>query len=530
MKKTLLIFGVCAAVLLAGVGWISLTAVRLDRAGERMRARAALEENVRLALWRMDSDVAPLIAREAARPTGEYTTGALGWPPPSRILLHFRFDADGVATTPEPASASGVAERLAALRTHVTRGSLVAALPIARAEEATKGAIDGTISIEGQSSKNSAEWQARARNVELNASYQQQRVFDANVASPDAAMTPLWIDGQLLLARRVVGDTLEGVWLDWPAIREWLAEDVRDLLPGAALEAASGAKDPQRMLASLPVTLSPGAFQAPASAGSGPPLALILGVTWGGVLLAAIAVLVLLVGALALGERRAAFVSAVTHELRTPLTTLRTYTEMLADGMITDEQKRTTYVSTLRREAVRLSNLVENVLVYARLERGRVAGRAEDRGVRDLWETVAPRPTERAAQAGLALEVDLPADLRVRADPSAVEQVLFNLVDNACKYAPSGGPITITAAPAAGGRVALRVRDHGPGVARAERRKLFRPFSRSAEQAAGKAPGVGLGLALSRRLARAMDGDLILEDGEGASFALVLPAAAAAVT
>ncbi len=96
-------------------------------------------------------------------------------------------------------------------------------------------------------------------------------------------------------------------------------------------------------------------------------------------------------------------------------------------------------------------------------------------------------------------------------------------MDNACKYAAQAADrrVRISAA-AEGARVVLRVVDAGPGIAAADRRWLFAPFARSAERAAGSAPGVGLGLALCRGLARAMGGDLVLEEGPGARLALRL--------
>jgi ATP-binding cassette subfamily B protein len=146
------------------------------------------------------------------------------------------------------------------------------------------------------------------------------------------------------------------------------------------------------------------------------------------VLLAAAMLGVLLVGTVALSERRAAFVSAVTHELRTPLTTLRTYTEMLAGGMV-PEEKRPGYLETLSSQATRLAHLVDNVLLYSRLERGRGPARLERCDARELVEAARPRLEERAAAAGMTVEVEAPAGLTARADPSAVEQILFNLVD-----------------------------------------------------------------------------------------------------
>jgi signal transduction histidine kinase len=240
---------------------------------------------------------------------------------------------------------------------------------------------------------------------------------------------------------------------------------------------------------------------------------------------------VLLKGVLTLSERRAAFVSAVTHELRTPLTTLRMYAEMLADDMVRDEKSRREYLITLHREADRLTHLVENVLAYAQLERGNVQTKIQPLTAAELLKQAGDRLTHRAAQANFKLRIAASRqDLQqvVLADPAAVERILFNLVDNACKYADSATErsleMSIASQP---GRLLFKLRDHGPGLSDRERKRLFQPFRKSARDAAHSAPGIGLGLALSRRLARQLDGELALEDGvqRGACFVLSLPIA-----
>jgi C4-dicarboxylate-specific signal transduction histidine kinase len=122
------------------------------------------------------------------------------------------------------------------------------------------------------------------------------------------------------------------------------------------------------------------------------------------------------------------------------------------------------------------------------------------------------------------------AETGVRANALALEQILFNLVDNACKYAAGAADKRIEIAGAAeGGRVLLHVRDHGPGVHDAQVSKLFRAFSKSAQEAANTAPGLGLGLALSRQLAESLGGGLELRrepSGQiGAHFVVFLPVA-----
>jgi signal transduction histidine kinase len=240
---------------------------------------------------------------------------------------------------------------------------------------------------------------------------------------------------------------------------------------------------------------------------------------------------VLLSGVLSLSERRAAFVSAVTHELRTPLTTFQLYTEMLDEGLVSDEEKRSEYLKTLRGEAARLGHLVENVLAYARIDRSRQPIHVEEISLTDLIERVTGRLQQRAERSGMQLSV-VPIKegtaIVVSVDPSGVERVLINLVDNACKYAETAANRTIEmSCNIRKSLVDVRVRDFGPGATPKERKRLFRLFAKSARDAAGSKPGVGLGLALSRELARKQGGDLSIDGSvtDGACFVLSLPQA-----
>jgi signal transduction histidine kinase len=251
-------------------------------------------------------------------------------------------------------------------------------------------------------------------------------------------------------------------------------------------------------------------------------------IAWCSSLFAAIAVAALLRGVLSLSERRASFVSAVTHELRTPLTTFRMYAEMLAEGMVSDGKQQQTYLETLRVEADRLSHLVDNVLQYARLERGAHAKRRVSMDLADLRLRSEVRLSERAALAGMKLVSELSdedAHLRVHTDPAAVEQILFNLVDNACKYAAAAEKQIEVTWTADRRHARIRVRDHGPGISGRQARKLFQPFSKSDQEAAQTAPGIGLGLALCRRLAVELGGVLsyVPQQQSGAVFELSLP-------
>lgn len=351
---------------------------------------------------------------------------------------------------------------------------------------------------------------------------------------------------RLLLARRVLYNdqvAVQGCWLNWSKIKEMLLEEVADLFPEAELVPVTSESQvqPGRRLATLPVQLViPGPtiastipqfdFAKPVASvdTSLSPLQLSLIVAWVCLLIAMLAVAFFLRGVVALSERRGAFVSAVTHELRTPLTTFRMYAEMLSEGMVRKPEQQQKYVDTLRVEADRLYHLVENVLAYARLERGRHA-RREHIEVNELIERVQPRLTDRALQSEMKLDVEFDAAEKgscLYSDPSAIEQILFNLVDNAAKYAVNTTDKRIILQVSSNDtQVMIRVRDHGPGILPKDRARLFHPFSKSVDEAARTAPGVGLGLALCRRLAKALGGHLQLEADSvaGASFLLELP-------
>lgn len=343
-----------------------------------------------------------------------------------------------------------------------------------------------------------------------------------------SAFTPRWLGDDLVLLRRAYrGESglLQGVWLEWEAVEAWLLAQAGDLLPAGDLVPAEGAPDPGRSLALLPARLVPGPMPEVVPP-DWTPVRLTLAAAWGAALLALLGVAGLLVGSVRLSQRRADFVSAVSHELRTPLTTFRLYAEMLRDGMVGESDRRS-YLETLSGEADRLEHLVGNVLAFSRLERRAGPSRLDSRPLGELLAPAVARLRERAARGGLTLEESVPEALArtpVRADPAAVEQILTNLVDNACKYAAHcRPPVLHLEAEARGRTVVLRVRDHGPGIAPRDRRRLFRPFHKSARHAAETAPGVGLGLALCRRMARAQGGRLRLaRTAEGAVFELAL--------
>jgi len=355
-------------------------------------------------------------------------------------------------------------------------------------------------------------------------------------STPFSAITdfrPLWLGDALLLTRRVATaqkEWIQGAWLDWNKLRAEMLAAVQDRFPNAQIvPAPENAGSGVHLLASLPVQLIPGAVMfGPLPFWS--PLKASLGIAWLCVLLAVAAVALVLRGMMALSERRASFVSSVTHELRTPLATFKLYSEMLADGMVKEETKKQQYLETLTGEADRLGHLVENVLAYSRIERGKGPAAAAAVPVSDLLHRIEPRLNQRALMAGMDFSVNAPPEvmsLALRTDAGAVEQILCNLVDNACKYGRrDGAPGMIELVVSRERRrVCFTVRDHGHGIPRGEQNTIFLPFHKSAREAAHTAPGVGLGLALCRRLAAELRGTLEIDRTwkHGAAFVLRLP-------
>lgn len=368
-----------------------------------------------------------------------------------------------------------------------------------------------------------------------------------------STLEPRWVaddsgELQLVFVRTATVEgraVVQGVWLDWDALRGDLLESVNDVLPDSSLVPVypSGALMTNvYQLATIPVAfIPPNAANTPRWHWSPTKIGLL--VTWIAILSTIIAVGAVLRAAIVLSERRGRFVSAVTHELRTPLTTFRLYSQMLADGMVTDEQVRTDYLSILKRESERLTGIVENVLEYARLTRKRSI-KEKAAGVQTLSPGALiarfrPALSRRAGQSNLDLVVsmDLEAyqDRTVTIDPHAVERIMMNLVENACKYAsPSEDDDTpiedvdtrihldVTVEK---DTLELLVADHGHGIAPGEGARIFGEFQRGWRGLSNARSGLGLGLALSRGLAREMDGDLVLTKrrGHGAEFLLTIP-------
>ncbi|HUQ53870.1 MAG TPA: HAMP domain-containing sensor histidine kinase [Gammaproteobacteria bacterium] len=236
------------------------------------------------------------------------------------------------------------------------------------------------------------------------------------------------------------------------------------------------------------------------------------------------------VGQMRLARQQQDFVSAVSHELKTPLTSIRMYGEMLKAGWA-DDAKRQTYYDYIHSESERLSRLIENVLQLARLTRNTQRFDLRSVTVAELLDLVRSKVATQVERAGftLTLRNETPEGTAVVADADCFAQIFINLVDNALKFSAGATTKTVEIAARRGGdgKVLLTVRDFGPGVPKTQMKKIFELFYRAENELTRETVGTGIGLALVRQLAAAMDARVDVRNCEpGAEFRLQFPPAA----
>ncbi len=226
-----------------------------------------------------------------------------------------------------------------------------------------------------------------------------------------------------------------------------------------------------------------------------------------------------------LAQKKDDFISAVSHELRTPLTSIRMYAEMLEKNWVKSQDKVVEYYGNMRQESERLSRLIENVLDFSRIQRGRkkYAFNAGDinKCVADVVEMMRPY----AVQNGFSIRIEPGQIEESTFDADAVTQIVVNLLDNALKYAREAEDKTITVRTKTDGKfTVIEVEDHGPGVPHRQRNKIFEQFYRSAAESTRETAGTGLGLALVKKFAEAHNGfvEIISAKPTGAIFRVAL--------
>ncbi len=225
------------------------------------------------------------------------------------------------------------------------------------------------------------------------------------------------------------------------------------------------------------------------------------------------------------------FVANVSHELKTPLALVRMFGEMLQSGRVASDEKRKEYLDIIVNESERLSNLIENVLDFARVERGREAYELAEGDVGAVVTRAAQVLRYRAEREKVSLDVDVRPNLpECRIDDRALQLAVINLIDNAIKYGHTKeNSIVRVVVALEDGAVAIRVTDDGPGIAKAERERIFERFVRGASRTAKDGVpirGSGIGLALVKHIAESHGGTARVESevGHGSTFIVTIPA------
>lgn len=224
-----------------------------------------------------------------------------------------------------------------------------------------------------------------------------------------------------------------------------------------------------------------------------------------------------------LSNLKSEFVANVSHELKTPLALVRMFGELLQTGRADTEEKRKQYLSIIVNESDRLNALIENVLDFAKVERGQAAYEFSPGRVAEPVNRAVDACRVRAERDGIALELSLEPVPELLIDERAVEIAVINLVDNALKYAPEGKRVTVAVRPAPHG-VEVSVTDQGPGIAPEDRKRIFDRFVRGKSASGKQVRGSGIGLSLVKHIAEAHGGSIRVSDAlpHGSIFTLRL--------
>jgi two-component system phosphate regulon sensor histidine kinase PhoR len=219
------------------------------------------------------------------------------------------------------------------------------------------------------------------------------------------------------------------------------------------------------------------------------------------------------------------FVANVSHELRTPLTTIKGYAETLLDGALKEDQAFQ-FVQVIKRHTDRLTKIVEDLLMLSRIETKEFQLKLEVVSVQDFIDDIIDFVKEPAEKKKISLSRnEIPSSLAAQADRSYLEQILINLLDNAIKYTPEGGRVTVSAIEGDSKVIQFLVADNGIGIPKEDLSRIFERFYRVDKGRSKEMGGTGLGLSIVKHLVQAHGGRVWVESqpGKGSTFYFTLP-------
>ncbi len=228
-----------------------------------------------------------------------------------------------------------------------------------------------------------------------------------------------------------------------------------------------------------------------------------------------------------LENTRKEFVANVSHELRTPLSMIKGYVETLINGAKDDPAVATRFLQTIAKHADRLTYLIEDLLTISRLESGQIVLSLQRVELRPLVDDVLNDLRSRAGDKRFTLENQVPVEMFVRADADRLQQVLFNLVDNAIKYGRAEGRVEVLARSTEDRMVEVSVKDNGPGIPSDSIERIFERFYRVDKARSREQGGTGLGLSIVKHIIQSHGGEVWAQSevGQGTTFFFTLPVA-----
>lgn len=533
-------FAICLAAMFAILAWITTSMLDMEARNARELERKRADERVRLCLWRMDSFMVNFLL-EANRLSPASFAEKSGMksqsPSSSDYYVKAYFEVEQPTGIP-------FAPPLKTLIPPAVPETMTAKLRESRPPPPTTPSSRepsrferGPVTSQALPETDAGLWMLSSRTVPGWSFRSGEQVApDSDVERFPLSVTPFeseWIDSDLVLTRKVDmpwHTVTQAVWMDWQRLRLMLTETAQDILPGARIVAYTHARakpdDVTRLMANIPVMLEPGPISPEQQDTGQEMLRYSLGLVWFFALLATAGAGALLIGTMRMARRREMFAATVTHELRTPLTTFCLYADMLLHGFA-DRDRQTQYLLSLKQEANKLARLVNNVLAFWRMERSPRIYPARPLTGAELAQEIEDYVSPVLARGGIGLVVEPcpeTANARLVTNDEAVGQILVNLADNTVKHAAGNTQAVRIRMDVEGVWLAIRYRDAGPGIPPQLVRRVFKPFSSRRRPSAAGPPGLGLGLPLSRKIARQLGGRLSLEhnDSNGAAFLLRL--------
>jgi len=226
-----------------------------------------------------------------------------------------------------------------------------------------------------------------------------------------------------------------------------------------------------------------------------------------------------------LSKMKSYFMSTVSHEFKSPLTSIRQMAEMLVDGRVSSPERQLKYHTSILQQSERLSHLIDNILDFSKMEEGQKIFRFEKTDITLVVKDIVESFQYHKAGQGFDISLSIPGLVPdIVFDREAMEQVMHNLLDNACKYSGDSRKIEVHLLSKVN-EIIISVRDYGAGIRKEDQDKIFSRFYRAGEELTQTVKGSGIGLTIVKQIVEAHNGHITVESspGKGSTFSVRLP-------